>query len=242
MRPGEARSRDTVSVASALGSPLPLYFTRFTFDGIMKVLLHERVRHACDKCPARTTDGPLPAQARPRSSRARAAVAEPPEMVKSEALIAPDNVAALAALRAEMKAAGDIAAYIVPSEDPHMSEYPPDCCARRQYISGFTGSAGTVVVTQDAALLWTDGRYYLQGEKQLGEGWTLMRGGSPGVPELPAWLAENLPEGAKVGVDPFVHTLDGAATLEAALHPAGKTLVPVLPDNLVDKCAPCHHC
>ena len=78
-------------------------------------------------------------------------------------LVAPDGAAALAALRAEMKAAGGLHAYIVPSEDPHMSEYPPDCCARRQYISGFTGSAGTVVVTRDAALLWTDGRYYLQG-------------------------------------------------------------------------------
>lgn len=53
-------------------------------------------------------------------------------------------------------------AFIVPSEDPHMSEYAPECDARRQYISGFTGSAGTVVVTKDKALLWTDGRYFLQ--------------------------------------------------------------------------------
>ena len=83
-------------------------------------------------------------------------------MAKGSSLVAPDNAAALAALRKEMKAAGDLAAYIVPSEDPHMSEYPPDCCARRMYISGFTGSAGTVVVTQEQALLWTDGRYYLQ--------------------------------------------------------------------------------
>jgi Xaa-Pro aminopeptidase len=153
-----------------------------------------------------------------------------------EGVIAPDRAAALAALRAEMKAAGDLDAYIVPSEDPHMSEYPPDCCARRQYISGFTGSAGTVVVTKDAALLWTDGRYYLQGEQQLAQGWTLMRGGSPGVPDVGEWLADVLPVGAKVGVDPFVHTVASARKLKTALAAKEQKLVPVNPDNLVDKC------
>jgi Xaa-Pro aminopeptidase len=82
-------------------------------------------------------------------------------MGKKANMVAPDNAKALAALRAEMQK-HDIAAYIVPSEDPHMSEYPPDCCARRMYISGFTGSAGTAVILLDAAYLWTDGRYYLQ--------------------------------------------------------------------------------
>lgn len=53
-------------------------------------------------------------------------------------------------------------AYMVPTEDPHMSEYPPDCFSRREFISRFTGTAGTVVVTTDKALLWTDGRYFLQ--------------------------------------------------------------------------------
>lgn len=73
-----------------------------------------------------------------------------------------------------------VAAYIIPSEDPHMSEYAPDCHARREFISNFTGSAGTVVVTHEEALLWTDGRYFLQAEQELAPGWTLMRAGTPG--------------------------------------------------------------
>ena len=70
------------------------------------------------------------------------------------------------------------------------SEYPPECDARRAFISGFDGSAGTVVVTCGGegaaaqALLWTDGRYFLQAEQQLGPGWTLMRHGTPTCPEV----------------------------------------------------------
>ena len=156
-------------------------------------------------------------------------------MARKASLIAPDRAKALAALRAAMQANGDLSAFIVPSEDPHMSEYPPDCCARRMYISGFTGSAGTVVVTRDAALLWTDGRYYLQGEQELAEGWTLMRGGSPGVPTPSEWLAATLPPGAKVGIDPFVHTIATARELQQQLSAKEQELVSV--NNLVDKCA-----
>lgn len=64
------------------------------------------------------------------------------------------------------------------------SEYPPDCDARRAFVSGFDGSAGTAVVCTDTAALWTDGRYFLQAEQQLGPGWTLMRHGTPGCPEV----------------------------------------------------------
>eukprot|EP00955_Chlamydomonas_euryale_P063020 358530-Chlamydomonas_euryale.AAC.3 len=56
-------------------------------------------------------------------------------------------------------------AFLIPTEDPHMSEYPPGCFARREWISRFTGTAGTAVVTTDKALLWTDGRYFLQAGK-----------------------------------------------------------------------------
>jgi Xaa-Pro aminopeptidase len=97
----------------------------------------------------------------------------------------------LVAMRAAMKAAG-VDAFLVPSQDPHFSEYVPTCFERRMFISGFTGSAGTALVTHDEALLWTDGRYFLQAEQELGPEWTLMRGGQPGVPEPSKWLADKM--------------------------------------------------
>lgn len=130
----------------------------------------------------------------------------------SKAVSAPDQGAdyKVDQLRKEMAAADGgkgVHAYIIPSEDPHMSEYAPSCDERRHFISGFTGSAGTAVVTTDAAALWTDGRYFLQAEQQLGPGWTLMRSGTPKCPEIQEWLATTLPQGARVGIDPFLHTV-----------------------------------
>lgn len=94
---------------------------------------------------------------------------------------------------------------IVPTTDFHGSEYVNDYFKCREYLSGFTGSAGTLAVTQDAAALWTDGRYFLQAETQLaGSGITLMREGIEGVPQLPAWLKAHLPAegtGRTVGFD-----------------------------------------
>jgi len=110
-----------------------------------------------------------------------------------------------------------IDAYIVPSEDAHMSEYAPDCDNRRAFISGFTGSAGTAVVATSKAALWTDGRYFLQAEQQLGSGWTLMKGGVPGTPEISDWLVGEVPEGGYVGIDPFLHTIAAARKLDAQL-------------------------
>ena len=72
-----------------------------------------------------------------------------------------------------------------------------------------------------------------QAGKQLGPGWKLMKGDTPGVPELSEWLAK-LPAGARVGIDPFVHTNEGARKLLAALGPVGNELVPVFGGNLVD--------
>jgi Xaa-Pro aminopeptidase len=107
----------------------------------------------------------------------------------------------LQALRDAMTAQG-IAAYIIPSADPHQGEYVADHWKSRTWISGFTGSAGTVVVTTEAAGLWTDSRYFLQAEAQLaGSGVQLHKLGIPHTPEHLAWIIENLPAGTKVGLD-----------------------------------------
>jgi Xaa-Pro aminopeptidase len=133
--------------------------------------------------------------------------------------------------------AAGVDAFVVPSDDPHLSEYSAECYNRREFISGFKGSAGTAVITAAGqALLWTDGRYFLQAEQELGPGWTLMRSGEPGVPTLTAWLAEHTPAGGSVGVDPLVHSATFATELSAALQKKGialKPLDPTLP-NPVD--------
>lgn len=104
------------------------------------------------------------------------------------------------ALRALMKTRG-LSAYIIPGTDAHQSEYVCDRWKTRAWISGFTGSAGTVVVTEKSAGLWTDSRYYLQAERQLqGTGISLFRFGLPGVPDYPGWLAQELPEKSVVGM------------------------------------------
>ena len=96
----------------------------------------------------------------------------------------------------------EIHAYIITSSDPHMSEYVPEYSTSRQWISGFTGSAGTVVITLDKAGLWADSRYFLQAEKQLeGSGIELFKMGVPGVPTQYQWLLSELESEAKIGFD-----------------------------------------
>ena len=68
-----------------------------------------------------------------------------------------------------------LAAYIIPSGDAHNSEYIAACDERRAFISGFNGSAGTAIITSKDALLWTDGRYFLQATSQMDDNWTLMK-------------------------------------------------------------------
>ena len=93
-------------------------------------------------------------------------------------------------------------AFIVVSSDPHSSEYVADCWKAREWLSGFDGSAGTVVVTADKALLWTDSRYWLAAEKSLaGTGIELMKDGAAETPSIVEWLCSNLTEGDIVGVD-----------------------------------------
>ena len=112
-----------------------------------------------------------------------------------------NTIEKLQALRGEMRKK-NLSAYIVPTEDFHCSEYVGDYFKAREYLSGFTGSAGTLLVMPERALLWTDGRYFLQAEAQLsGSGIELMKSGEPGVPTLPEFLDEHLKKGAVVGFD-----------------------------------------
>lgn len=107
----------------------------------------------------------------------------------------------IAALRGEMKKEG-IDLYLIPSTDYHQSEYVGEYFRERQFISGFTGSAGTVAVTSARAGLWTDGRYFLQAEQQLeGSGIELFRMGEPGVDTLEAFAEKTLPDGGVIGFD-----------------------------------------
>ncbi len=140
----------------------------------------------------------------------------------------------LNALRARMRELG-LAAYLIPSTDPHQSEYLPECWMRRAWFSGFTGSAGDVVVTLQGAGLWTDGRYFLQAEKELrGSGIRLFRMGDRGVPKLQDYLASALQKGEAAGVDPRLLSVDRAAELEKALHPSGARMA-YPEENLVDE-------
>ena len=107
----------------------------------------------------------------------------------------------LAALRQEMKAR-NIAVYVVPTADFHESEYVGEHFKARRFITGFTGSAGTAVITRTEAGLWTDGRYFVQAAKQLeGTTVTLYRMGEEGVPTVEEYIAKNLSEGEAIGFD-----------------------------------------
>ncbi len=107
----------------------------------------------------------------------------------------------IGALRSFMQQNG-MAAFVVVSSDPHSSEYVADCWKSREWISGFDGSAGTVVVTADEAFLWTDSRYWLAAENSLeGTGIGLMKDGAAGTPSIAEWLCGKLNEGDVVGFD-----------------------------------------
>ncbi len=102
-------------------------------------------------------------------------------------------------LRAEMKALG-LDAYIVPTADPHLSEYTPEHYCFRHWLSGFSGSAGTVVVTAKKSGLWTDGRYYIQAENELkGSEIKLFRAAEPGVKSYDRYLCDELESGSRIG-------------------------------------------
>lgn len=127
----------------------------------------------------------------------------------------------------------NISAYIVPSSDAHNSEYTSERDLRRAWISDFTGSAGTAVVTTSEALLWTDGRYFLQADDELSDEWTLMKDRIRGTPSIEAYLAKNLSQGEAVGYDPLYFSIAQLRAYQEALGKAGVRLRPIS-NNLVD--------
>lgn len=136
----------------------------------------------------------------------------------------------LTSLRALMKDR-NIDIYLIPSDDPHLSEYVPDAYMRRAYISGFRGSAGTAVVTATEAFVWTDSRYWNEASIQLDMTlWTLQKGGSPDVLTIPKWLGEAAKEYYQqhqkpmvIGIDPYVHPASFAKEVNDIMSEIAKT-------------------
>lgn len=126
---------------------------------------------------------------------------------------------------------------MVPTSDAHESEYVADCDARRVYLSGFTGSAGTAVITADHAKLWTDGRYFAQANAELVEPWQLVKDRLATSPTVGGWLSSEeagLAAESSVGVDPRTVTISMAKRMQAALGASGHQLV-ALDSNPVDE-------
>jgi Xaa-Pro aminopeptidase len=127
----------------------------------------------------------------------------------------------IGALRSKMLDAG-LDAYIIYGTDPHLSEYVPAYWQTRPFISGFTGSAGMVIVSLNKAALWTDSRYFLQAEDQLsGTGIELVKMRTPGYPEPAEWLRQNLQEEAIVGTDEWCISVSQFRTMKDALSKSG---------------------
>lgn len=129
--------------------------------------------------------------------------------------------ARIAAFRREMTAA-EIDAAIIYHTDPHQSEYIAPHWQVRRWLSGFTGSAGTLVITPDEALLWTDSRYFLQADRQLeGTGITLMKDGLTSTPSIEDYLISRLPSGSTVGVDGMLLSVQADKGLRETLGAHG---------------------
>lgn len=131
----------------------------------------------------------------------------------------------IAAFREALQKEG-LAAFIIPSTDPHQSEYVASHWAVREWITGFTGSAGTAVMTSGEAGLWTDSRYFIQAEAELAtSGFTLFRQGLPDTPDHVEWLFKQLEKGDRVGIDGRLISRTDARKLQIQLKKAGLELV-----------------
>ena len=130
----------------------------------------------------------------------------------------------LAALRKQMQT-HQLSAFIVPSTDPHSGEYVPEHWESRKWISGFTGSAGTAVITLEDAGLWTDSRYFIQAKEQLaGTGIRLFKDRLPETPSITEWLGSILKRGDKVGIDGWVNSHQEASGIQQELKTYGVEL------------------
>jgi Xaa-Pro aminopeptidase len=169
---------------------------------------------------------PKPSPALKRELLALAAALRRPEPEPAPGAAA----ARLAALRAALAERG-VAGFLVPRADEHQGEYVPACGQRLAWLTGFTGSAGLAVVLADAAALFVDGRYTLQAAAQVDGTLYALRH----MTEQPAtdWIAANLPRGAALGYDPWLHTPGEVDRYRAAAERAGGTLHP-LESNPVD--------
>ncbi len=144
----------------------------------------------------------------------------------------------LTALRAQMEKAS-VHTYYIPTADYHETEYVGDYFKARAWLSGFTGSAGTLVVTPREAGLWTDGRYYLQAEKELEDsGISLFKAGMPDVPTPMAYMLRETPEGGRIGFDGRVvntafseKLAEGARTRHITLQPTLDLISPIWKDR-----------
>ena len=135
-----------------------------------------------------------------------------------------DTMKHVDALRQLMKAY-NIDAFITPSTDPHSGEYVPSRWYSREWISGFTGSAGTAVVTQHDAALWTDSRYFLQATDQIrGTEFTLQKDKIEGTPSVSEWIGQRIAKGGCIGVDGWTNTVESVLTLEKELAEYGLTI------------------
>ena len=139
----------------------------------------------------------------------------------------------LASLRQEMEAR-QLSAFIIPSTDPHAGEYVPEHWETRKWISGFTGSAGTAVITLDDAGLWTDSRYFIQAEEQLaGTGIRLFKDRLPETPSISEWLGSILKKGDQVGIDGWVNSHHEAQSLQNELRKNGLSLI-TMTEDIID--------
>ncbi|XP_039976059.1 xaa-Pro aminopeptidase 2 [Xiphias gladius] len=125
-----------------------------------------------------------------------------------------------------------ISAYVIPGTDAHLSEYIAPRDARMAFMTGFTGSAGTAVVTQTKAALWTDSRYWVQAERQMDCNWELEKDVS--ISSVAEWLISEVPLGGQIGFDPFLFSLKTQEDYDVSLQSSNRSLKSV-PANLVDQ-------